>query len=630
MHYLPQMSLKTRILALVLGLVIIGVWGFATRMAALLQADLEKLISEQLSAQVNYVAEELDEELQFRAELLKELAGGIVFDRHASPAQIQRLLDQRNPSIAMFRLGVLVVNRDGVIVADHAPSHIARRDGLLGSHDYFRDVMAGDKPLIGPPIVAPRFSNQPIIPIAVPLHDDYGGVTGALLAPVISSDPDLFGKLMEAKIGRTGRFLVFSTRDDLIVSATDKSRIMQPLPPRGANPLLDRRLYKGFEGPDITVTSLGVKVLGLSRKLNTNGWVVVAGITTDEAFAPIKSFKNHIYLTAALFSLALALLLILLLRREISPLEEANRAIQLMSEGKKPLAPIPMTRKDEIGRLVESFNDLVRERQRADNEIRDLNHNLEDRVRERTDELLAANQRLEAEIGERKRAEDSVSNYAERLQLVTRRMVTVLEAERRRLARELHDGVSSNLTAIRVNLEIIEKQLAGNDLTGLSDRISDCLGSAEDASITTREISLDLHPAVLDYMGILPALKDLGEKFSNRTNISVAVAGSDPGIRLPEEKEIALFRIAQEALMNCGKHSRASNVEIKLDCNSERIQLTIADDGVGFEALNLSQCGQALGLGLLTMQERAEAIGGKCRIESTLGKETRVTVEVRA
>ena len=193
------MSLKARILALVLGLVILGIWGFATRMAATLQADIEKLIYGQLSAQIDYVTSELDQELHLRIEALKEIAAGIVFDRSASPAQIQRLLDRRNPSITMFRLGVLVVDRDGAILADHAPSHIVHRGGLLGGRNYFTDVMVGGKPLVGPPIVAGRFSDQPIIPIAVPLRDSRGAVTGALLGPVISSEPDLFGKLMEAK-----------------------------------------------------------------------------------------------------------------------------------------------------------------------------------------------------------------------------------------------------------------------------------------------------------------------------------------------------------------------------------------------------------------------------------------------
>ncbi|MBI2317665.1 MAG: HAMP domain-containing protein [Betaproteobacteria bacterium] len=623
------MSLKARILLLVMTLLIAGFWGFATRMAAVLQSDIEKLISEQLSAQVNYVADELDAALRFRIESLKEIAAGMIFERNAGPPQIQRLLDHRNPSITLFHLGVVVVNRDGIIVADHAPSFMARRGGLLGGQAYFRDVMAGDKPLVGSPIVAGRFSSHPLIPIAVPLHDAYGAVSGALVAPVISSETELFGKLHEARIGKSGNFLVVSPGDRLVVSATDQSLIMTPMSPRGASRMLDRRLDEGYEGAGITVTRSGVEVLGVSRKLKSAGWIVIANITTEEAFAPVRSFTKQIYLTAALISLLAVLLLILVLRRQMAPLDEATRAIKRMSAGKTPFAPIPVARQDEVGRLVDNLNRLELERQSADDKIRELNQGLEARVRERTDELLAANRQLEAEIAERKRAEASVLSYADRLQQGTRRMVAVLEAEQRRLARELHDRVSSNLTAIRLDLEIVGKQLCPDDLARLGDRISDCSGLAEDAQITTREISSELHPAVLDYMGLLPALKDLGEKFRARTDIAVTVNGQAPAVRLPAEKEIALYRITQEALMNCAKHSGASAVAVDLHSDSERIELSIADNGSGFDSAELRQSGKSLGLGLLSMRERAEAIGGKCRIESMPEKGTRVIVEAQ-
>ena len=630
-HMVPHsLSFKTRILGLVLSLVILAVWALAVRLAAILESDLGKLTSDQLSAQVRYVANELDQELSFRIESLAEIASGIELDQRSSPGQIQRLLERSRPSGTLFRLGVLIVNRDGVIVADHAANPVARRYRSVGEEGHFGDVIGADSARFGAPILAKRFSNEPVIPLAVPLHDNSGTVTGTLVAPINSSDPDLFGKLIEAKIGRTGSFRVFSPADGVVVFANNGARIMQPLTPRGTNSELDRYLYEGFEGPAIGVNSAGIPVLGVSHKMETTGWIVIAGISTEEAFAPINSFKKQIYLSAAVISLALAVLLILVLRRQMAPLEDANRAMQLMSQGKTPFEPIPVRRRDEIGNLVESFNGLVRDRKRAEREIRDLNRSLEARVQERTDELSLANRRLEEEILERKRIEVSVLEYAERMQLVSRRIVDVQEGEQRRLARELHDRVSSNLSAIRLSLELLEKQLSPEFMATWGNRLSDCLDVIAETMATARDITSDLHPPILEYLGLTPALEALGEQFELRTDIAVTVVGPHEGIRLPPEKEIALFRIAQEALTNCSKHSAAKCVDIRLSRDANVVTLSIVDDGVGFDATKMGSAEKSFGLGLLSMTERAQAVGGTCLIEAMPGIGTKVTVEVHA
>lgn len=622
-----SMDLKTRVLLVAMGLVFAGMWVLAVRMAAVLQADTEKLVAQQLSAQVGFVAEELDGELQYRIDLLKEVAAEITLGSHNDAASVQRLLDQRRPSTKTFPLGVLVINKDGVVVADRSPNLTRHRAGFLGDRDFFRNVIASDKPVVGRLIVG-RFSRQPIIPISVPLHDANGAVTGVLHASIRTSDHDLFGKVQEAKIGESGRFWVASPKDNLVVADRDKSRIMNPLPPRGASPVLDRRLYEGFEAVAVTVNPSGVELIGASRELKTTGWILIGNITTDEAFAPIRTFRNRIYISAMLVSLVVAVALFFLVRRQLLPLAKAGTAMQRMTEGKEPFVPLPVGRADEIGRLVSSFNRLVVERQRAEEAIRDLNHNLEARVQERTEQLRVANQQLEVEIGERKHAEASVLNYANRLQLMTHRTVEIQEVEQRRLARELHDRVSSNLAAIAIDLNTIQKGLSGEVLSAIEDKLADCAALINDTITSARDISSDLHPAVLDYMGLVPALKELADKVGKRTGMAVGVTGANHGTRLPREREIALFRIAQEALVNCTKHSHAKTVAIKLNCNAERIEFSIKDDGLGFDSRTLSQRGQTLGLGLLSMQERAEVIGGKCRIESTPGTGTQVIVEV--
>ena len=627
-HRFYPMNLKTRVLLVVATLVFVGIWGFAALISSLLQKDTEKLVAHQLTAAVDFVADELDDELRLRVELLKDIATSIRLDTPVDAAKVQRLLDEQKPPSAIFPLGILVTDKDGVIIAGHSPSPARRNGTFLGDRDFIREVMSKDKPVIGHPIIG-RFSGQALIPIAVPLHDANGAVAGVLHAPFRNSDRDLFGKLRDAKVGRSGRFLVMSPRDHVIVAATETSEIMKPLPPRGVNRMTDRRLYEGFEGAAVTVTPTGVEVLGASRNLHTTGWILVGNITTEEAFAPIRTFKNHIYVGALLVSLVISVVLYVLLRQQLSPLDKAGAAMQQMTAGTEPFGAIPVKRDDEIGRLVRSFNELAAGRQRAEEEIRHLNRTLEDRVKERTGQLLAANEHLETEVSQRRLAEQSARDYADRVQLMSRRAVEVQEAEQHRLARELHDRVSSNLTAIAMDLRTIEKQFSDDAGTKVKDRLLDCTAILKDTIMSVREISAELHPTILEYPGLVPALKDLGERVAKRTGMMIEITAPQPGTKLPAEKELALFRIAQEALMNCTKHSRAKAVAIGLHHDSDKLTFSIKDDGVGFDPLKMQGRGQPSGLGLIAIRERAEAIEATCCIDAAPGAGTRIVVDLR-
>jgi len=134
----------------------------------------------------------------------------------------------------------------------------------------------------------------------------------------------------------------------------------------------------------------------------------------------------------------------------------------------------------------------------------------------------------------------------------------------------------------------------------------------------------ELRPAVLDDYGLLAALHWYGQRFSQRTGLAVAVQGEELAPRLPSATETALFRIAQEALTNAAKHAQASQVTVTLEPVNGGARLTIADDGVGFDPATRRQAGW----GLMTMRERAEAVGAHLRVESAPGKGTQVVVEV--
>ena len=239
-------------------------------------------------------------------------------------------------------------------------------------------------------------------------------------------------------------------------------------------------------------------------------------------------------------------------------------------------------------------------------EIRRLNNVLEQRVEARTAELTNANSRLRD---------------------MTHRLIEVQEVERRRLAGELHDRIGSNLTAIGLNLRLMENGAASEIDAEAADRVADCVALVEDTMVCARDISADLHPATLDYVGLLPALEEFGEKFERRTGIAIEVQETGRHTRLPAQIEIALFRIAQEALTNCAKHAHAELVTITLEIVGGRVIFSIADSGAGFDVTRLGIDGDKPGLGLLSMRERAEAIGGQLRIESVPGRGTTIIAE---
>lgn len=215
-----------------------------------------------------------------------------------------------------------------------------------------------------------------------------------------------------------------------------------------------------------------------------------------------------------------------------------------------------------------------------------------------------------------------------RLHDLSRRLVAIHEEERRHLAAELHEQVAPNLAAARINLHVMHGELQQALPGGVTARLSETQALLDDTDASIRQLGVELRPSVLDFAGLVPALESYAEQFARRTGIAVHFIGSHPATRLALDIESMLFRIAQEALANCAKHAEARSVSIELIQDAPHWAMTIADDGVGFDPQRLGETGRAHGLGLLTMRERAEFIGGKLHIDSYPGQGTRVTVEI--
>jgi PAS domain S-box-containing protein len=220
----------------------------------------------------------------------------------------------------------------------------------------------------------------------------------------------------------------------------------------------------------------------------------------------------------------------------------------------------------------------------------------------------------------------SLSRQRDEIRAMASRLADVGESERKQLARELHDRVGQNLTALSINLNILRGE---SDAAVPGDsRLDDSLSLLNDMSDTIRNVMGQLRPSLLDEYGLLAALREHCNRFSRRFGIEAEVQGDGVATGLPASSETSMFRIAQEALNNVAKHARAGKVIVTLQGDVSAVRMAIADDGDGFLVERVVDPGPKRGWGLTTMAERAEAIGGLFRIESMPGHGTLVTVEV--
>jgi PAS domain S-box-containing protein len=232
-----------------------------------------------------------------------------------------------------------------------------------------------------------------------------------------------------------------------------------------------------------------------------------------------------------------------------------------------------------------------------------------------------ATQVISHDISERKRSADE-------LREMSRRLSEAQETERRAIARELHDEVGQSLTATRINLRDLEQDAEDGPF---AQRLTDAATIISDLLSKVRQMSLDLHPSVLDDLGLGPALRWCVRTRTTGSKLEVTVDVPDELSRFNDMAEITLFRIFQEALSNALRHSQAQHLEARLRHVDGRLHMTVKDDGRGFDAEASRQHAlSGKSLGLLGMQERARLAGGELTLTSAPGRGTEVSVSLPA
>jgi signal transduction histidine kinase len=218
---------------------------------------------------------------------------------------------------------------------------------------------------------------------------------------------------------------------------------------------------------------------------------------------------------------------------------------------------------------------------------------------------------------------EQVRSGRERLQTLSRRLVEVQESERRHIARELHDEVGQSLTGLLLTLDMTRRLPAEK----VMDNLDEAQGMVNALIAQVRELSLDLRPAMLDDLGLLPAMLWHVERYTAQTGVHVTFKHIGlEGQRFPPQIETAAYRMMQEGLTNVARHAGVSEVIVRVWTNPDALNIQIEDGGAGFDPRLALAAG--LSSGLSGMRERAVLLGGHLRIDSAPGAGTRLTAEL--
>jgi PAS domain S-box-containing protein len=262
-------------------------------------------------------------------------------------------------------------------------------------------------------------------------------------------------------------------------------------------------------------------------------------------------------------------------------------------------------------------------------------------IQRRLDAMSASNRRLELEISRRKTMERSLRkseqqqsrlleesrHMQERLQQLSRQILSAQEDERKRISRELHDVIAQTLTGINVRLAALKKEAVANP-KGLDRNISRTQTLVEQSVNVVHRFARELRPTVLDDLGLIPALHAFMKNFREETGIRVSLSASAAVERVNGDKRTVLYRCAQEALNNAARHAKASQVDVVIQKLDHAVCMKIKDDGKGFPGEHILHTRKNKRLGLLGMRERLEMVGGSFSVTSAPGKGTTIQAQI--
>ena len=262
-------------------------------------------------------------------------------------------------------------------------------------------------------------------------------------------------------------------------------------------------------------------------------------------------------------------------------------------------------------------------RHKVEEALANVSKELEKRVEERTAELLTANRLMKKMLDEGRRAEEEIRKSRERLRNLSEHLQFMLEEERTRISREIHDELGQALTALKMDLSLTRRSLVSGGHSKQSAEIQECERAVKRIILTVRKIATDLRPGVLDELGVAAAIEWMAKDFRKRTGIGCKASIKGVDKISDTTRATAIFRIVQEALTNVMRHAAASQVKVSLERKNRALVVEVRDNGIGIAEGRITGFKS---LGLIGIRERVRLLGGKAVISGKPGEGTSVIV----
>lgn len=328
--------------------------------------ELQQAITDQQFTMLTVISQNIDQKLRSSQKILVDVSGHVTPEIIRDSDAAQRFLDIRPGTKSTFDNGLFLFSRQGRIIAE-SPFRPDRRGRDISFRDYYKKTMATGQPVISEPYVSTHTPGVPAVIFTAPLKDRDGRITAILAGSLNLLHNNFLGELAGTRIASSG-YLYLLTRGRTMIMHPDKSWIMQPVAPPGANPLLDRAL-QGFEGSGESVNSRGGRALTSFKHLHAADWIIAANYPLDEAYAPIQRARSYLALALIIGTAVIIIVVRRIMERNTSTLVRFASHVNAIAAKQGEERLFRHDSDDEIGVLVRTFNVMIQDEDRKSREL---------------------------------------------------------------------------------------------------------------------------------------------------------------------------------------------------------------------------------------------------------------------